>query len=144
MCLFTSNKKAKRFDKEVTVYKVIDINGYPPAYASYKYSEGLNEPQRFFPPKPTSYGGGTYEIGEGYLHAYTKPKYAQDMIDIIRWNTSNASLAARKFVIVKMKVPRMTPCYISDNGQEICSTALFWHKSLWFRIIRLVSKIFLY
>ena len=143
MCLNTSNKKPRRFDKEVTVYKVIDINGFPPAYASYNYKEGLNEPQRLFPPKPTSYGTGTYEIGEGYLHAYTERKYAREMLENL-WQVSayRTSLAMRKFVMVKMKVPRMTPCYISDNGHEICSTALVWHKSLWFKIISSIYKIF--
>lgn len=60
-----------------------------------------------------------YEIGSGFIHAYTK-KY-------IRYNTSffkNSNLLKLTLPVFLCKVPKGTKYYISTDSCEICATKM--------------------
>jgi len=140
MCLYTKKRAKSLSKKELTVYKVIDTNGFPPTYSTYLYHEGLNVADETKRSKPEYSGEGLYSVGPGYLHAYTQRSGAESLINILKQNQYKRK--GTKYKVVKMKIPPMTPYYLSYDGNEMCSEALFWKKSLSFRIKRSFYKIF--
>lgn len=129
MCLVTNSFKPFIAKEKIPVYKVIDIDGFPPYFGinvlgeqTYRYKPGLNTADG--PVKvERSYFGNTFSVSSGYLHAYNTYVRARVLAK------SNAFDGKRTFRVIKMYIPKGTKYYVDEDCGEICSSELFWDKN---------------
>ena len=130
MCLVTNSFEPFIAKEKIPVYKVIDIDGFPPYFGinvlgeqTYRYKPGLNTANG--PVKVEgSYFGNRFCVSRGYLHAYIAYGRARAFI-----KENHASDHKRTFRVIKMYVPKGAKFYVDEECGEICSSELFWDKN---------------
>lgn len=122
MCLITKQTEPFIADKEIAVYKVLERNNTSP-FLYFRYKHGKNKAEK---EKEIRYVAPYNFIEGGFLHAYTTRKMASSE-NPLRWK------------VRKMYVPVGAEYYISEDGTEICATAMVW-KYPWRKIIEFFKK----
>ena len=103
--------KVQRAKKDITVYKILNYDGYS-KYVFYKYHSGLNFPQE--KDRLKDYKRKTCGlVGKGWLHCYDN-RYVAGAIGA--WGEEK---------VVEMVIPKGTK-YILGKNYEICAKCLKW------------------
>lgn len=103
--------KVQHAKEDITVYKVLDYDGYS-KYIFYKYRSGLNFPQEKDSLKIYKRENNGL-VGKGWLHCY-KECFAAKRVAI--WGAES---------VAKMVIPKGTK-YILGTDHEICAKCLKW------------------
>lgn len=137
MCLFTQQKEAFTAERDITVYKVLELrtekvslpspyfgdrSGFFAPYITsprYEYHRGENKPYRNPSLTEKEYGPiehlHGYKITDGWLHAY-----------LDAWKAERQAATMDGCMVVKMKIPKGSRFFVGANDYEICSDCLFW------------------
>ena len=118
MCLLTFQKKEFVADKEMPVYKILGKDNFSP-FASFLYKRGTNKPEGIRVIEHIGPNKNCKTIYGGFLHAFTNRLFAETHIGTFPGKKTRDK-------IVKMYVPVGAEYYISEDGTEICATAMVW------------------
>ena len=153
MCLISKDANPLIAEKEIEVFKVIDMEGFPPYYDTldenlkrYCYHPGSNKPEGekevemynldysalLVPPPPET--DKYFRVGGGFLHAYTDYKSAwrsakiEENFCAFKGHIFDSEGKFRKYRVVKMYVPVGAEYYVGSAEKDICATELIWKE----------------
>ena len=134
MCLFTDSRIPLVAEKDIEVYKVMEVRkdetgslfGVPPYRPAYHYHPGKNQSSEYDivvygnEPLKTSPSGKRYAVEAGYLHAYVNCYAASHLRTLIQLQLNSG------VKIAKMTVPKGTKYFLGCSN-DIAAETLVWN-----------------